>query len=133
MDRLEQIKNEVIQEDGNYRNWESYMDDPPYGASDYMVNEVARRYATVIAEDVRKRAVTVMENQFVPYDGSKDFYDEVAIKHFTKGMQEVIENPERYELYTKEQYEQALKDGYNQGLSDGARQTVDYVNKNILK
>lgn len=52
---------------------------------------------------------------------------------FKAGAKEVIEHPERYSLYTKEQYEQALSDGYNQGLSDGARQTVDYLNKNILK
>lgn len=61
MDRLEQIKNEVIQEDGNYRDWESYMDDQPYGASDYMVNEVARRYATEVARHNLERAANEAE------------------------------------------------------------------------
>lgn len=64
MDRLEQIKNEVIQEDGNYRDWESYMDDQPYGASDYMVNEVARRYATEMVRHDRERVADSAKVQY---------------------------------------------------------------------
>lgn len=56
MDRLEQIKNEIVQEDGIYQDWESYMDDQPHGASDYMVNEVARRYAPEVARHNLERA-----------------------------------------------------------------------------
>lgn len=69
------------------------------------------------------------KEKYPEYVETSSYYHTV----FRQGAQEVIEHPKQYGLYTKEQYEQALKSGYNQGLSDGARQTVDYLNKNILK
>lgn len=59
MSLLNTIKDQVSRGiSKSYADWKDYISDDPFGASDYAVNQVARRYAKAVAEDVLKRAVT---------------------------------------------------------------------------
>ena len=57
MGLLETIKDQVARGiSKSYADWKDYISDEPFGASDYAVNQVARRYATEMVKHNLERA-----------------------------------------------------------------------------
>lgn len=71
---------------------------------------------------MRKAAIEEAANRMIR-DG--ETLTTAARFYLKMGMQEVIEHPERYGLYTKEQVEKAVSEGYDQAVWDVTHSLTD--------